>query len=691
MKKLLRNNHNIQSVVTLLALLFLVATCADNPAVVLKKRARAALKIVEVYKFGDSRAWLQELQDVMAEVNNMPEVHKDVEKMMVEVLESDASLESKLIVCKHIGQVGGNYCVPVLEKMLRDPGTQHMAIMALASLSVDGMVGILMDNLDQADNKGKIAIANVLALKPDVSTVGPLSELLSDQDPLVRDAAAHALSAIGGPEPAGILKNMFNTSEGETKWKLAGYWLTSMQNEPTPQIMEACEAIMNAGAPVSLNYRAMSMKLGCLTAADQVVTLFKAFRLAQPEIQQSFIPLVRQLPVGSDLRDFINSMPMFPADIKYQLMVAIADRYDPAIRPVLLEELNKSSVEGRLMALKGLEKVAGSQDLNMLIAVSANGPYELRSAARSCIYWMKDENADNIIVGNAGNSKATQKIEWINAIGYRKIESGKAALITNLNNADKSISQAAIISLGKIGTSSDLQSTLDLMLSNPQAGSAEAIKNAIIAMALNTAEPAQSSQILSAKLATGLSSEASVILIGVLGEIGDDTALEALRNHLNTDNSEVQFAVLKALSVWKDDRPITDLEQILAGSIPPSNRSQAIVGLVVLVQNSRALSADEKVEKLSLVYDSSENTFDKQTLIKGVSRIYSIRALDFVMAHVNDPGVEKEAQEAVIRVAGDLREGFRDEVQAKMTTLLEQNKDSVFEEKIRTLMKSMEL
>ncbi len=691
MKNLYKIIRVDQLLLIVLSSLFLLFNCTDSPSSVLKKRAGKVLAEVESYQFGNSRSWLQEFQDVMAEVNNMPEVHEDVENMMVKVLSSKASLESKLVVCKFIGQVGSAHCIPVLQEMMLDKSTQHMAIMALASLPVDEISQILIQSLETVDTPGKVEIANALSLKPAEEAITPLQKLLTENDEALKDAAAHSISAIGGMEAAEILKNEFDTTEGELKWKMAAYWLNSLSAEPEQAKLEACENVLNSEPSLSVQYMAMKMKLSCLSEADQVAELVNAFKSQDEEVQEMLVPLVRQLPANADLGGLINSINKYPTGIQQQLMVAIADRNEPAIRPVLLAELKKTSSDGRLMALRGLENVANSQDLDLLVRLAANGTAEEQELARSFIYWMDDESTDSVILEKAAMKNGDEKAELLKAIGYRKIVSGKELIIANLQNPNATIRNAAIVALGKTGSFSDLKPTLDLLIAKSNPSDVEAIQNTIISMAVSSKSEGGSANILASKLAADPGANASVIIIGALGELGDDASLQTLRSHINAKDADIQFAVLKALSNWQDDRPLVDLEQVLSMPIPQANRSQAIVGMVILTQKSRTLSGDQKVEKLQAVYGTVTDTFDKKTLINGISRIYSLKALDFVIAQVNEADVKQDAQEAVIRVAGDLRDGFHDEVKASMESLLQQNEDPEFEGRINTVLKSMEL
>ncbi len=691
MKNLYKSIRVHQLFLIALSSLFFLFQCAESPKGLLKKRVSNVLTEVESYQFGSSRAWLQEFQDVMAGVNNMPEVQKDVERMMVKVLKSEASAESKLVICKFIGQVGSAYCIPVLQEMMLDSSTQHMVIIALASLPGDDISKILIESLEAVDPAGKVAIANALSLKPDKAAIGPLQTLLEENDVVIKLAAAHAISAIGGVEAAEILKNEFNTTKGEIKWKMAAYWLISLNAEPAQAKLEACENIFDSAPPLSVQYMALKMKLGSLPEVEQVVVLMDAFNNEDEEVQEMLVPLVRQLPANADLSVLIQSINKYPTEIQHQLMVAIADRNDPTIRPVLLAELKKTSADGRVMALRGLKNVANPQDLEVLVRIAATGTTDEQELARSCIYWMNDDNADSIILANAAIKNGDEKAELLMAIGYRKIVDGKELIFANMQNPDSAIRSAAIQALAKTGTYNDLEPTLDLLITKTNPADHEAIKNALISMAVNSQPEIASVEILTAKLTTQPGVIASVILVGVLGDLGSDAALETLRRYVDAADADVQYAVLKAMAYWKDDRPLTDLEEVLKKPIVQANRSQAIVGMVILTQNSKALSPDLKVEKLEQVYAAATNTFDKQTLINGVSRIYSIKALDFVISQVNQEDVKQVAQEATIRVAGDLRDGFHEEVKAKMEALLKKNEDSIFSDRIRTVIKSMQL
>ena len=84
-------------------ILLLLSGCEQSASDQTIKELKNVLKTIQKYEYGNSRSWLQHYHELMSKVYNDPAIQDEAEKMMVRVLESNASLESKLLICKNLG------------------------------------------------------------------------------------------------------------------------------------------------------------------------------------------------------------------------------------------------------------------------------------------------------------------------------------------------------------------------------------------------------------------------------------------------------------------------------------------------------------------------------------------------------------------------------------------------------------
>ena len=95
------------------------------------KDTKELLDIIVEYKFGDSRAWLNDFEDLFLRIHDKPEIYPEIEKLMIEFLESDAIMLGKQYICKQLGIIGSKQSVTVLSKMLLVESDYNLALLAL--------------------------------------------------------------------------------------------------------------------------------------------------------------------------------------------------------------------------------------------------------------------------------------------------------------------------------------------------------------------------------------------------------------------------------------------------------------------------------------------------------------------------------------------------------------------------------
>ena len=92
------------------------------------------LDVLAVYDYDKSRNWMPDLQYLMMEVYNNSEAISEVEPIMLEFLQSDATAAGKQYVCRELGVTGTARSVPVLSELLVAPGMAGTALLALEKI-----------------------------------------------------------------------------------------------------------------------------------------------------------------------------------------------------------------------------------------------------------------------------------------------------------------------------------------------------------------------------------------------------------------------------------------------------------------------------------------------------------------------------------------------------------------------------
>lgn len=676
--------------VSLLIASFLVPACTTGPTGEVVKELKEVLKVVKNYEYGDSRSWLQHYHDVMAKVHNDAEAKAKAEKLIVDILDSEASLAAKSLLCSTLGIIGGKASLPVLEKLLMDPQTSHPALIALTPMASDEVDDLLLRTISKVEPSTQIEIINVLALRKSSMAIEGIKTFINDDDPSIAETAIRAIGQIGGMTAIEILFDRFQSSD-DHKWVLAEALIAALENEQFPNETEVYESIYYAEPPLSIKTAAFSGLLAHTPENEQVDFLLQTLLVSDARFRESLLPLVRKLPPSAPTQIIIDRMSDFPSAFQQNLMLALADKKDTAIRPVALQMLGGGDENGRIAALKALKSVSNTSDILVVAKVAATSSGQTQQLARECIYWMEGDNTNQKILEEAAKSSDIIRPELIMALGYRKVNQATGFVLSQITNKNQAIRLAAIEAAGKIGTIDDLDSVISRALTGIKQSDVDIVTEALTRISLNSDQPDACVESINDNLKLASDVTSIIALISTLGNIGTDLAFECIRPYLGDGDYEVQFACLKAFSAWHKDKPMDDLEQYLSKSQNLKNRQQALVGIVTLVQNTDQLTGVQKSQKLTETYKNASTTAEKVIVINGISRISTMESLDFVMGKLEEEDIKNAAQEAFIRIADNLRYDMDSRVVSKIDTVIANTSEADFKEKLMILKRSLEL
>ncbi|MHB9079752.1 MAG: HEAT repeat domain-containing protein, partial [Pirellulaceae bacterium] len=145
--------------------------------------------------------------------------------------------------------------------------------------------------------------------------------------------------------------------------------------------------------------------------------------------------------------------------------------------------------------------------------------------------------------------------------------------------------------------------------------------------------------------------EAQPALVQLLGNTGSAQALPALRSRVKDTPSEVQDAVVLALSEWPDASVIDDLLEIIETAQSAPRMELAVKGFVRL-----ANTAADPTELFARVMQRVTQISDKKVVLAGLGTLaQSPGAMELALAHLADKDLGPAAGLATVRIAYRLR------------------------------------
>lgn len=153
----------------------------------------AALK---TYDWGGDRGALAGIDQRIVDARGAKKELADIERALLEVLQSDAKLPAKEYICRQLALIGSAQSVPVLSEMLIDPELSDCARLALEAIPDSSAGKALRRALDKADGVQRVGIVNTLGERRDRKSVPVLSRMRISQDLALSAAVDAALRKI---------------------------------------------------------------------------------------------------------------------------------------------------------------------------------------------------------------------------------------------------------------------------------------------------------------------------------------------------------------------------------------------------------------------------------------------------------------------------------------------------------------
>lgn len=155
-----------------------------------------ALTELKTYDWGGDRGSLAGIDQRIVDARGAKKELADIERALLEVLQSDAKLPAKEYICRQLALIGSGQSVPVLSDMLLDPGASDCALLALEAIPDSSAGKALRRALDKADGVQRMGIVNALGERRDRKSIPVLSKMRNSPDSALSVAVEAALRKI---------------------------------------------------------------------------------------------------------------------------------------------------------------------------------------------------------------------------------------------------------------------------------------------------------------------------------------------------------------------------------------------------------------------------------------------------------------------------------------------------------------
>lgn len=384
---------------------------------------------------------------------------------------------------------------------------------------------------------------------------------------------------------------------------------------------------------------------------DAIDMVIDALKSNDPAMQAGAIALVRDIPGQEVTKSLAKELPNLPAAAQVQLLSALADRQDAAALPAVIAATEVSEQSVRIAALRALGQLGDASSVSLLAGRAAQTRGEEQQAARESLYRLRGPEVDQAILAEVDSAQPDVKVELIQSVGQRNIVLGVPTLLQTAQDPDAKVQRESFRVLKTIADEKYLPALVELLITTKRGSVRTEAEKTVAAVAHKIPDKNRQAEAVLAALTSVTDVENQSTLISVLGRIGDDSALPALRKALAGDEAKVQDVAIRALSDWPNTKPIEDLLNVAKTSGSQVHRILALRGFVRLLGLESGRPEEEMIKLYQQAMDLAPNVPEKRRVLSGVANAKSLAALEMAAACLQDSALQQEAAVAAVKIA----------------------------------------
>ena len=253
------------------------------------------------------------------------------------------------------------------------------------------------------------------------------------------------------------------------------------------------------------------------------------------------------------------------------------------------------------------------------------------------------------------------RAELVRSLGERNSSGAIDVLLSTATDPDQAVRGESFKSLAIVADPDRIDDVIQLMIGEQDIGTRNEAERTVVLVSRKIAGADQAGPVL-ATLPMVSDEDAKTSLLEVLGRIGDTSALPTLRAELTGETPEYRRAAILALSSWPDAGPSEELLEVAQASDSQVEQVLALRGYIALTRIESDRPESESVDRFQTAMSLATETSEKRMVLAGLGEVYSVEAFEVTVPYLRDPTLRPEAEAALVRQIGIIREANDDHV-----------------------------
>ncbi len=579
-------------------------------------------------------------------------IRVDAEARLLGVIQSrQSSAAAKQFAADQLYRLCDEDTVQDFRDLLLRKDTSDIARKGLELIDRPEAEEALLEALDRASGAMLLGIIESLGNKGDPAAAQILSRTAKAGNAEVCLAALSALAKIPGPEAMDALEwcRIYLTRRMQphaTQAYIESGWL-SLEAGDYQTAIDLFDSLRIDIEPIEI--RAQGLRGLIRAERDQAVpTIIEALTGDEPVLRAVAAEEVMKVPGRAATEALIERFADLIPENQIVVLQAFAERGDDAAVSAIVIATRSRLPEIRRAAIEAAGAFDHPEVLQPGLKAAASGNEEEKGIARQALARLNSPRMNDALVRAGMSADNGIRYEAVKAMAARSTPNAIPVLLRIAERDVKEIRLEALKALGTLGTHHELPFMVEMFLDAWSDENRLSIAHAIVAVARRSpVGKVRTGPVSGALRKSSLPDGVHLILVEILGDIQDDSALPALEAHARTRSLESSLAALEVIANWPNDGPIDTLQRIASAAKDDRQRAAAFEGFLRLIQipssrrgPDRTLKYYQQAAKIAVTPD------EKRAVIRGLSQIRSSGSLKILETFLGDPQVADDAARA---------------------------------------------
>jgi len=431
----------------------------------------------------------------------------------------------------------------------------------------------------------------------------------------------------------------------------------------------------------------------CFGAAEQqddaIGIVLDILKSGDQEMQAVAIAMVKEMPGTEVTKALAKELPNLSATSQVQLLSALGDRGDAAALPAVVTAVKAKNESVRIAALKAVGQLGDASSVGLLAQTAAARGAE-QKAARESLYRLRGPKVDEAVLAGIPKAEPKTKVELIKSTGERNISAGVSTLLKTAKDSDRKVRVESLKVLKVIACPEHLPALVELLLNLRSSSEANEAQKMVAAVAHKIEDIDRQAEAVLAVLPSVKDIKKQCSLLSVLGKIGDSSALPRLVEALNSDNIESRGAAIRALAEWPDSEPAVEMLKAAQSSEDRAHRILALRGSIRLLGLDSKRAPKETIEMYKKAMTLAPDANEKRRVLSGLANTKFLGALQISADYLQDKTLFREAEFAVVKIAGGIYENFPQQTRDVLERILQTSKNEPLRQQAQEVINRIE-